>query len=65
MFKRPLTIRNRKVITVTLNPSLDRTLVTNFLHIGYQNHTPESTHLDAAGAGLNISQALNICVILG
>lgn len=48
-----------KIVTVTLNPSLDRTLVTQFLHIGYQNHTTENSRLDAAGAGLNISQALN------
>lgn len=48
-----------KIVTVTLNPSLDRTLVTHYLHMGYQNHTTENSHLDAAGAGLNISQALN------
>ena len=59
MFNKPLKRKTQKVITVTLNPSLDRTLVTNFLHIGYQNYTIESTRLDAAGDGLNISQALD------
>ncbi len=58
--KNPFSRTNRrKIVTVTLNPSLDRTLVSQYLHIGYQNQTTESSRLDAAGAGLNISQALN------
>ena len=48
-----------KIITVTLNPSLDRTLVTHFLAIGYHNHTTETTRLDPAGVGLTISRALS------
>jgi len=51
--------KTTKIITVTLNPSLDRTLVTQYLHIGYHNSTSEPTRLDAAGAGLNISRAIH------
>jgi len=48
-----------KVITVTLNPSLDRTLITNFLAVGYHNLTQETTRLDPAGQGVNITRALD------
>jgi 1-phosphofructokinase len=48
-----------KVITVTLNPSLDRTMVTHFLSVGYPNRTTEHTRLDPAGRGVNISRALH------
>lgn len=48
-----------KIITVTLDPSLERTLVTHFLGIGYQNVTTEATQLDVAGQGINISRALH------
>lgn len=48
-----------KVITVTLNPSLDRTLVTHFLALGYHNQTTEATRLDPAGRGIGVSRALH------
>ena len=48
-----------KVITVTLNPSLDRTLVTSYLAVGYHNLTQETTRLDPAGQGVNITRALD------
>jgi 1-phosphofructokinase family hexose kinase len=47
-----------KIITITLNPSLDRTLVTHFLSTGYHNQTQEATRIDPAGEGLSISRAL-------
>jgi 1-phosphofructokinase len=50
---------NGKVITVTLNPTLDRTLITRFLSIGYHNQTVETTRLDPAGRGVNVSRALH------
>jgi len=48
-----------KAITVTLNPSLDRTLVTHFLGLGYHNQTTEATRLDPAGRGIGVSRALH------
>ncbi len=47
-----------KVITVTLNPSLDRTLTTHFIALGYHNRTAGTTRLDPAGRGVNVSRAL-------
>ncbi|MCU0498818.1 MAG: PfkB family carbohydrate kinase [Anaerolineae bacterium] len=61
-----------KTITVTLNPSLDRTLITHYFNPGYPNRTTEPTRLDPAGRGVNISRALsrldqatNAVVLLG
>lgn len=61
-----------KVITVTLNPSLDRTMVTHFFNVGYANTTSGQTRLDPAGRGVNISRALqrlgcdtNAVILLG
>ncbi len=51
--------REKKVITVTLNPSLDRTLTTHFLSLGYHNRTTDTTRLDPAGRGVNVSRALH------
>lgn len=48
-----------KVITVTLNPFLDRTLVVHFLATGYNNWTAEPTHIDPSGGGIGISRALH------
>ncbi|MEW6579517.1 MAG: PfkB family carbohydrate kinase [Chloroflexota bacterium] len=53
------TTTRTKVITVTLNPSLDRTLVTHFLALGYHNQTTETTRLDPAGRGIGVSRALH------
>lgn len=47
------------VVTVTLSPSLDRTLVTHYLAVGYHNRTQDSTRLDPAGEGVNIARALH------
>lgn len=51
--------KNKKIITITLNPSLDRTLVLQFLNLGYQNFATEQSRLDPAGMGLSISRALH------
>lgn len=48
-----------KIVTVTLNASLERTLVVHFFAEGYENHTVESSRLDPAGEGLNIARALH------
>ncbi len=50
---------NKKVITVTLNPSLDRNLETSFLAVGYHNVASEATRLDPAGRGVSVSRALH------
>lgn len=47
-----------KVITITLSPSLDRTIVTHFLGLGYRNRITESTRLDPAGGAMNVARAL-------
>ncbi len=48
-----------KIITVTLNPSLDRVLLTHYLNIGYHNLTSGPTRLDPAGRGVNVARALH------
>lgn len=48
----------KKIITLTLNPSLDETLITRHLNIGYYNHVTATKHLDASGRGVNVSRAL-------
>ncbi len=53
------TTTQAKVITVTLNPSLDRTLVVHFLALGYHNQTTDTTRLDAAGRGIGVARALH------
>jgi 1-phosphofructokinase len=50
---------NRRVITVTLSPLLERTLVTHYLATGYQNQAEEPERLDPAGTGVSIARALN------
>ncbi len=49
----------KKIVTVTLNPSLDRTLITHYLSLGYHNHVSETTRLHPAGRGVNIARALH------
>jgi len=51
--------RGPKAIAVTLNPSLDRTLVTRNLGVGYHNLSDQPSRLDAAGKGMNIARAIN------
>lgn len=48
-----------KIITVCLNPSLDRTMTIRYLSEGYTNRVTEATRLDPAGAGLSISRAIH------
>ncbi len=48
-----------KVITVTLNPTLDRTMTTRFFAPGYYNHVIEPARTDPAGRGIDISRALH------
>lgn len=50
-------LSKQKIITVTLNPSLDRTVPVQYLAQGYHNRTKGTTRLDPAGAGVNISRA--------
>jgi fructose-1-phosphate kinase PfkB-like protein len=47
------------VITISLNPSLDRTLVVHYLAVGYHNRARETTRLNPAGKGVNIARALH------
>lgn len=61
-----------KIITVTLNPSLDRTMIVHYLNPGYANRTSDRTRLDPAGRGVNVSRALarldvptNAVILLG
>lgn len=61
-----------KVITVTLSPTLERTVVTNFLAIGYRNSVTEPVRVDAADHALNIARAChqlicetNALIVLG
>lgn len=51
-------MRNSKIITVTLSPSLDRTLVTHYLAPGYKNHTTERSRLDPGGEGVSMARAI-------
>lgn len=46
------------IITVTLNPSIDRTFDTERLRVGEVNRALR-THIDAGGKGINVSRALN------
>lgn len=48
-----------KVITVTLNPSLDRPMIVNHLNVGYHNYAVGDTQLQAAGRGMNMAKALH------
>ncbi len=49
----------KRIITVTLNPSLDRTIFTHYLAVGYHNTLTETTRLDSGGRGVHISRALH------
>lgn len=55
----PVTEDENKCLTITLNPSLDRTLTVNFLNVGYDNMVVEDTDLNPAGRGMNIAKALS------
>ncbi len=47
-----------KIITVTLNPSLDRTITVHHLAVGYENSALEGATLSAGGRGMHISAAV-------
>ncbi len=49
-----------KTITVTLNPSLDETIIVNHLNLGYHNVTSDTMRLDVSGRGVNVSRALRL-----
>jgi len=49
-----------RIITVTLNPSLDETITVSHLNLGYHNVTADTMRLDASGRGVNVSQALQL-----
>lgn len=46
-----------KLITVTLNPSLDRTLKTHYMAVGYKNRTQGDALFHPAGRGVSIARA--------
>ncbi len=48
-----------RIITITLKPSLDRTMITRYLNPGYHNLTTEPTRLDPAGHGVSIARGLH------
>jgi 1-phosphofructokinase family hexose kinase len=48
-----------RFVTVTLSPSLERTLVTKYLAVGYQNQTVRPERLDPSGQGVNVARALH------
>lgn len=52
-------MNSSRIITVTLSPSLDRTITTHYLALGYHNLVEGSTRLDPAGAGVGVSRALS------
>lgn len=52
-------MRSKKIVTVTMNPSLDRTMITHYLSLGYHNHVTDTTRLHPAGRGVNIARALH------
>lgn len=50
--------KEKTIITVTLDPSLDRTLVGQNVQLGYNNLFFKRASLDPAGRGINVSRAL-------
>jgi len=48
----------KQIKTVTLNPSLDRTITVHYLNLGYQNRSVGDTHLYPAGRAMNIAEGL-------
>lgn len=46
------------ITTVTLTPTLERTLVVHYLGVGYTNEISEPARLDVAGRSINIARAL-------
>lgn len=48
-----------RIVTVTLSPVLERTVVTRYLAVGYPNRAQEAERLDGGGAGVNIARALD------
>lgn len=48
-----------KFVTVTANPVFERTVVTKYLAVGYQNQAVRPERLDPSGQGVNIARALH------
>ena len=48
-----------RFVTITLSPLFERTLVTKYLAVGYQNRTVRPERLDPSGQGVNIARALH------
>lgn len=49
----------KKILTLSLNPSLDRTLIKKYLSVGYSNTAVGESSFDPAGTGINIARALH------
>lgn len=52
-------MKEPRIVTVTLSPLLERTLVTHYLALGYPNQSEGAERLDPAGGGVNIARALH------
>jgi 1-phosphofructokinase family hexose kinase len=48
-----------RFVTVTLSPLFERTLVTKYLAVGYQNQVVRPERLDPSGQGVNVARALH------
>ena len=48
-----------RFVTVTLSPLFERTLVTKYLAVGYQNQAVRPERLDPSGQGVNVARALH------
>jgi 1-phosphofructokinase len=51
-------VSSTRFVTVTLSPLLERTLVTKYLAVGYENQTARPEVLEPSGQGVNIARAL-------
>ncbi len=49
---------DKMVITVTVNPAMDKTIILDTLQVGEVNRI-QSTHSDMGGKGINVSKGLN------
>jgi 1-phosphofructokinase len=52
-------VSGTRFVTVTLSPLFERTLVTKYLAVGYQNQTVKPERLDPSGQGVNVARALH------
>lgn len=49
----------RKVVTITLNPSLEQTALVHYMAVGYRNPMEGNVRFDPAGKGVSIALALH------